>query len=132
MNRRLLLPLLLLVIALSGCASHAAAAPHTQPTPTPASCTPPAGGRCAADVAWSGPIHVSADGQRLHGAVGCGGTLRATESTDTVTITLHVGKMGPGTMSCALVDVGVHLKSPLGQRTVVDGVSGKSVRVVGS
>jgi hypothetical protein len=132
MNRRLLLPLLLLVVALSGCASHATTAPHTQPTPAPTSCTPPPGGRCAADVAWPGPIHLSADGQRLHGIVNCGGTLRATESADTVTITLHVGRMGPGTMSCARVDVGVHLAAPLGQRTVVDGVSGKPVRVAGS
>lgn len=131
MNRRLLPSLLLLVVVLSGCASHAAAAPPADPTPT-ASCTPPAGGRCAADVRWPGAIHVSADGRRLHGVVGCGGTLHATETADTVTLTLHVGAMGPGTMSCAMVDVGVHLAAPLGQRTVVDGVSGAPLRVVGA
>jgi hypothetical protein len=38
--------------------------------------------------------------------------------------------MGGGSMSCAMVDVGVRLSSPLGQRTVVDAVSGKSLRVV--
>jgi hypothetical protein len=132
MTRRLLAPLLLLVIALSGCAAHAATAPRTDPTPSPMSfCTPPAGGRCAADVAWPGSIRASADGRRLHGVINCGGTLRATETADTVTLTLHVGAMGPGTMSCARVDVGVHLASPLGQRTVVDGVSGSTLRVVG-
>jgi hypothetical protein len=131
MNRRLLVPLLLLLVALSGCASHAAAAPRPDPTPSPVSCTPPAGGRCAGDVGWPGAIHVSADGRRLHGIVNCGGTLHATETAETVTLTLHVGAMGGGSMSCARVDVGVRLSSPLGQRTVVDAVSGKSLRVVG-
>jgi hypothetical protein len=132
MNRRLLLPLLLLVLALSSCASHAATAPHVTPTPSPASCSPPAGGRCAADVAWPGSIQVSADGRRLHGVINCGGTLHATETSDKVTITLHIGAMGPGTLSCARVDVGVTLVAPLGPRTVIDGVSGKTLRVVGA
>jgi hypothetical protein len=131
MNRRLLLSLLVLVVVLSGCASHAAASPRPDPTPSPAACTPPAGGRCAADVRWPGAIHVSADGRRLHGLIGCGGTLRATETADTVTLTLHVGAMGPGTMSCAMVDVGVRLATPLGGRAVVDAVSGTPLRVVG-
>jgi hypothetical protein len=130
MIRRLLAPLLLLVLALSGCAVHAATATRPDPTPSPTStCTPPPGGRCAADVAWPGSIDVSADGRRLHGVINCGGTLRAKETADTVTLTLHVGKMGPGTMSCARVDVGVRLASPLGQRTVVDAVSGKTIMV---
>jgi hypothetical protein len=132
MTRRLLAPLLLLVIALSGCAVHAATATRPDPTPSPTStCTPPAGGRCAADVAWRGSIQISADGRRHHGVIICGGTLRASETADTVTLTLHVAKLGPGMMSCARVDVGVRLASPLGQRTVVDAVSGKSLRVVG-
>ncbi len=132
MTRRLLAPLLLLVIVLSGCAVHAATATRPDPTPSPTStCTPPPGGRCAADVAWPGLIRISADGRRLHGVVNCGGTLRATETADTVTLTLHVGKMGPGTMSCARVDVGVRLASPLNGRTVVDRVTGHRLRVVG-
>jgi len=93
---------------------------------------PPAGGRCAADVAWPGPIELSADGRRLHGIVLCGGTLHASESADRVTIRLHVGALGAGVMSCARVDVGVSLAAPLGSRTVVDAVSGHDVRVVGS
>ncbi|MDX6358171.1 MAG: hypothetical protein QOH37_1225 [Nocardioidaceae bacterium] len=129
MSRRLFLPLLLLVVVLSACTSHAAAAPH--PTPSPTSCTPPAGGRCAADVGWPGPIQLSADGRRLHGIINCGGTLHAAETADEVTITLHVAAMGPGTMSCARVDVWVRLATPLGQRTVVDAVSGRPVRVEG-
>jgi hypothetical protein len=131
MNRRLLVPLLLLVVALSGCASHAAAAPSPHPSPSPASCTPPAGGRCAADVGWAGAIRLSADGRRLHGVVGCGGALHAAETGDTVTITLHVGAMGAGTMSCAMVDVGVRLAAPLAGRIVVDAVTGRQVRVEG-
>lgn len=130
MNRRLLAPLLLLLVVLSACASHAATAPRPDPTPSPAACTPPAGGRCAADVPWPGTIIVSADGRRLHGVINCGGTLKATETADTVTLTLHVGAMGPGTMSCARVDVGVRLATPLDGRTVVDAVSGKSLRVL--
>jgi hypothetical protein len=122
------LVLVVLLVALTGCAWHqAAASPPTSPSPT--SCSPPAGGRCAADVTWPGPIHVSPDGRRLHGVVGCGGTLHATETADRVTITLHVGAMGPGMMSCAMVDVGVRLATPLGQRTVIDGVTGHVVHV---
>ena len=134
MTRRLLLPLLLSALALSGCAFRAAAATDPGPTPTPTSsptsiCKPPAGGRCAADVAWPGAIHASTDGLRLHGTVLCGGTLRAIETADTVTITLHTGAMGPGMMSCAMVDVGVRLAQPLGSRTIVDGVSGHQLNV---
>jgi hypothetical protein len=66
----------------------------------------------------------------LHGVVGCGGSLHATENADTVTITLHVEAMGPGIMSCAMVDVGVRLAHPLGSRTVVDAVSGHDVKVL--
>jgi hypothetical protein len=128
MNRRLLLPLLLLVVAVSGCASHAAT-PRVDPTPSPASCSPPAGGRCAADVAWPRAIHLSSDGRRLHGRLICGGTLHAVETADRVTIRLHVSAMGPGTMSCAMIDVGVRLDSPLGDRVVVDAVSGRVVHV---
>ena len=82
------------------------------------------------DVAWQGPLRLSADGLRLGGHVGCGGTLRADETADTVTITLHVGALGPGMRTCALVDVEVRLASPLGDRAVVDAVTGRRVRVV--
>lgn len=127
MIRRSIAPVLLLVLALSGCASHAAVAPPPHPTP---GCSPPAGGRCAADVAWRGPIHLTSDGLRLHARVGCGGVLHESETADTVRIRLHVGKMPPGSMSCALLDVGVRLAAPLGNRTVVDAVTGSVVRVV--
>jgi hypothetical protein len=125
MTRRALLswPLLLL-LALGGCRW----AGHTEAHES--SCTPPAGGRCAADVAWPGPIDLSPDGRRLHGNVLCGGSLHATESGSRVVIRLHVGAMGPGTMACARVDVGVRLSEPLGSRTVVDAVSGSRVQVV--
>ena len=75
-------------------------------------------------------IVVSADGLRLHGRVGCGGTLRVAETADTVTITLHVPAIGPGMRSCALVDVGARLAAPLDGRTVVDAVSGHEVKVL--
>jgi hypothetical protein len=112
---------LILGLVLSGCrwSRHGAA-----------SCTPPAGGRCAQDVAWSGPIYVTRDGYRLHQVIVCGGTLSATETTAAVSIRLHLGAIGAGAMSCAKVDVGVHLASPLGDRTVVDSMSGRAVRVV--
>lgn len=73
---------------------------------------------------------MSTDGRRLHGIVLCGGVLHATETSDRVTLRLHVGAMGPGAMSCARVDVGVQLHTPLGSRTVVDGVSGNAIRVM--
>jgi hypothetical protein len=122
-TRRLLLALLVLV-TLTGCARYGVAQPVT------ATCSPPAGGRCAHDVAWPGPIHLSPDGRRLHGRIVCGGTLSASETPDRVVVRLHLGAMGPGTMSCAVPDVGVRLVSPLGGRTVVDAVSGQRIRVV--
>jgi hypothetical protein len=122
MTRRLL-PVLMLLLALTGCRWLTA-------TEAASSCTPPAGGRCAGDVAWHGPIHLSADGRRLHARVSCGGVLHATENPTTVTVRLHVGAMGPGSMSCAVPDLGVRLASPLGDRTVVDAVSGQTLRVV--
>jgi hypothetical protein len=121
--RRLLAILALGVPLLVGCGDHASATPES-------SCTPPPGGRCAGDVAWPGAIHVSSDGRRLTGIVSCGGTLTETETTDRVTIRLHVGAMGPGTMSCARVRVGVGLSAPLGDRTVVDAVSSRTVHVI--
>jgi hypothetical protein len=122
MTRRLL-PVLMLLLSLTGCRWHTA-------TEATSSCTPPAGGRCAGDVAWHGPIHLSADGRRFHARVSCGGVLHATENPTTVTVRLHVGAMGPGSMSCAVPDLGVRLASPLGDRTVVDAVSGQTLRVV--
>jgi hypothetical protein len=115
---------IVLSAVLSGCSWHCNA--HVRGAP----CTPPAGGRCAADVAWPGPIELSPDGQRLHGIVLCGGTLHAIETSRQVTVTLHVGAMGPGIMSCARVDIGVRLSVPLGSRAFVDGVSGTRLRVV--
>jgi hypothetical protein len=124
--RRSVLPALLLGAVLAACGTTQSVEPKSGP---PASCTPSPGGRCAGDVPWAGPLHVSADGRRLHGVVGCGGTLHATETGDTVTVTLHVGALGPGMMTCARVDVGVTLGQPLGRRHVVDGVSGQPVQV---
>jgi hypothetical protein len=126
--RRHAVVILLLIVVLSACAWHPAAA-DPPPSPPTASCSPPAGGRCAADVGWPGLIYISPDGRRLHGVIVCGGTLHATETADRVTITLHVAAMGPGTMSCARVDVGVRLAAPLGDRTVIDAVTGKVVHV---
>ena len=128
MTRRLPTALLLgliLGLVLSGCqwSRHGA-------RPRAASCTPPAGGRCAQDVAWSGPIYLTRGGLRLHQVIICGGTLSATETAARVSIRLHLGAMGPGTMSCARLDVGVRLASPLGDRSVVDAVSGHVVPVV--
>ncbi len=125
MTRLLLLPLVML-LALTGCRWDGVAEPQAT-----ASCTPPAGGRCAADVAWHGPILLSAGGRRLHARVSCGGVLHATETPTTVTLRLHVGAMGPGSMSCAVPDIGVRLATPLGDRPVVDAVSGQTLRVVG-
>jgi hypothetical protein len=122
-----LLVVLLTTVVLSGCGAHAATAPTA--TKPAATCTPPAGGRCAADVAWTGTIGVSADGRHLGGVVLCGGTLHVTETGDRVTIRLHVGALGPGAMACARVPVQVALDAPLGHRVVVDAVSGRTVRV---
>jgi hypothetical protein len=120
---RRLLAILVLGAAVSGCGGHAHVA-------RPTGCTPPAGGRCAGDVSWHGPIELSADGHRLHGVVPCGGTLHATENGGTVAIRLHLGAVGRGEMLCALVDVGIRIPEPLGHRTVIDEVSGHTVRVV--
>jgi hypothetical protein len=122
-----LLVVLLTTAVLSGCGTHAATVPtETEPA---AACTPPAGGRCAADVAWPGTIGVSADERHLGGFVLCGGSLHATATDDRVTIRLHVGALGPGAMACARVPVRVALDAPLGHRVVVDAVTGRTIRV---
>ncbi|HET9840523.1 MAG TPA: hypothetical protein VFQ01_00815 [Nocardioides sp.] len=123
MTRRLLLAWVLLLL-LTGCRWHGAEG--TKST----SCTPPAGGWCAQDSAWSGPIYLTRDGLRLHQVIICGGTLHASETADRVYLRLHLGAIGAGAMSCAKADVGVRLESPLGDRTVVDSVGGRVVRVV--
>jgi hypothetical protein len=131
MRRNVVVAVLMAVVlsvVLAGCRQHGS--DPQSGGPPPASCTPPPGGRCAADVAWTGPIDVSADGLRLHRMLPCGGTLHATETSDRVTLTLHVRAMPTGSLSCALVDVGVRLASPLGHRTVVDSVSGHTLRTV--
>jgi hypothetical protein len=114
---------LLLGGVLSGCGGHVAAAPRPDP------CTPPAGGRCAADVAWHGGIALSPDGRTLGGIVLCGGTLHAAESAERVEIRLHVGAVGAGGMACARVPVTVQLAEPLGGRPVYDAVSGHRIPV---
>jgi hypothetical protein len=123
---RRLLALVLLGFVLTACGGRAAGIGHPK---APDTCTPPAGGRCAADVAWSGPIELAADGRSLQGIVLCGGTLRADETDARVTITLHVPALRGGAATCARVLVKVFLATPLGTRTVVDGVSGRTVRV---
>jgi hypothetical protein len=128
--RRLPSALAVLALVLTGCAPHELWAGRP-PTPSPSICTPPAGGRCAADVPWPGPIMVSPNGRELHGIINCGGTLRVVgQTTDRVTIRLHVGAMGPGSMSCARVEIGSRLSAPLGHRQVYDGVSGQRLDVL--
>jgi hypothetical protein len=124
--RRTVVVALLMGAILSACGAKQS---ETATDPPPASCTPSAGGRCAADVPWTGRIQLSDGGRRLHGIVNCGGTLHAVETSDTVTLTLHVSALRPGMMSCARVDVGVTLAQPLGARKVVDAVSGQPIQV---
>jgi hypothetical protein len=125
---RRLLSCAVLAVALTSCGSRDGS--FVDGRPPPSSCTPPAGGRCAADVPWPGPIDVTTDGRLLHGIIDCGGTLTAvTQSSDRVTVRLHVDARGPGMMSCARVDVGVRLTDPLGGRPVYDAVSGRRIRV---
>jgi hypothetical protein len=126
--RRLAPALAVLALLLTGCGAHAADA-RGRPDPSPSSCTPPAGGRCSADVAWRGGIALSPDGRTLHGIVLCGGTLHATESADRVEIRLHVGAVPAGGMTCARVNVSVRLSEPLGSRPVYDAVSGDRIPV---
>jgi hypothetical protein len=115
--------LLLIAVVLTGCRWDASARPQ-------ASCSPAAGGRCAQDVPWHGSIDLTRNGHTLHGVIECGGTLHATETDTRVLIRLHVGAVGPGAMSCALVDVRVHLAEPLGSRVVYDTIGHHTVSVV--
>jgi hypothetical protein len=127
---RRLLPLLAVLVVLSGCGTGLWAE-HRIPASPSATCTPPPGGRCAADVQWPGQIMVSPGGRLLHGVINCGGTLHVVSQTaDRVVVRLHVGAMGPGAMSCARVDVGTRLAQPLGRRSVYDAVTGRRLPVV--
>jgi hypothetical protein len=125
--RRLVPALAALTLLVTGCGSHAA--PIGTPAPSVSTCAPPAGGRCAGNVAWPGRISVAPDGYTLSGPVLCGGTLHATESKDRVTLRLHVGAIGPGAMTCARVEVSVRLLEPLGARPVYDALTGARIPV---
>lgn len=128
--RRLLPALAVFVLLFTGCGTHGAGASGT-PDPSPTTCTPPAGGRCAGDVAWRGPISLASDGRTLYGTVICGGTLHATESPDRVDLLLHVGAVPRGGMTCARVKTAVRLSEPLGSRPVYDAVTGARITVLG-
>lgn len=125
--RRLLLLLAVCLLLSSGCGSRTAVT--GTPPPTLSTCSPPAGGRCAGDVAWRGPMSLSSDGLMLTGVVLCGGTFHATESSDRVTLRLHVAAIGAGAMLCARTEVSVRMDEPLGNRPVYDAVSGDRIRV---
>jgi hypothetical protein len=124
---RLLPTLAVVALLVTGCGAHDVVT--VTPPPTLSTCAPPAGGRCAGNVAWRGPMTVTPDGRTLTGVVLCGGTFHATESRDRVMLRLHVGAIGPGAMLCARVDVRVTLARPLGGRRVYDAVSGDLVRI---
>jgi hypothetical protein len=98
-------------------------------------CTPPAGGRCAGplplppdqlnpsnNVLFSG-VGVSPDGQTIIVIVMCGGRLVARESKNEVLLTWIAGALGAGVMSCANVPLTAHLRRPLGDRPLIDGVT---------
>jgi hypothetical protein len=127
MTMRRLLPALAGLLLFTGCQSGTAVV--GPPAPPRTTCTPPAGGRCAADVAWPGEISLSPDGRTLSGPVLCGGTLHDIDSPDRVTLRLHLGAVGPGAMSCARVEVSIRLAEPLGGRPVYDAVSGDRIPV---
>ncbi|MGZ4489578.1 MAG: hypothetical protein ACXVEU_01870 [Nocardioidaceae bacterium] len=74
---------------------------------------------------------ISPNGHLLHGIINCGGTLHVVSQTaDRVVVRLHVGAMGPGSMSCARVDVVTHLATPLDRRPVFDAVEHRRLPVV--
>lgn len=126
---------LLVLLATGACSSATSSggATRTSTIPPPSSvppttpCVPPAGGRCGGPAPverWLvGPLLVSADGRTLAGRFQCGGRLSAREAPGQVTLTFVASSVGAGAMSCALVPVSVALRSPLGTRTLVDGVT---------
>jgi hypothetical protein len=77
-----------------------------------------------------GPLLVSPDGRTLTGSVGtcASGTLDVTETARTVTVVLHRDPsfmIAPG--SCAIESFSAHLRAPLGQRRLVDGITHASL-----
>ncbi|HKC28441.1 MAG TPA: hypothetical protein VKB75_10560 [Jatrophihabitans sp.] len=74
-------------------------------------------------------LTLGAGGTRLQGRFLCGGRLRATETATRVTVTYMASKVRPGGLMCAQVPLTARLNTPLGNRAVVDGVTGKPLAV---
>jgi hypothetical protein len=129
------------LLSAAGCASsgvtHPGASVHVLPSP-PTSPTPShvvdgckfiAGGRCGGPTAISIPIYVREGEHVLHARFMCGGKLQAAETSTEVRLTWVASRVGSGAMSCAMVDLAAQLPSALGNRSVVDAVSGRTLVV---
>jgi hypothetical protein len=106
----------------------------THGTPTPAPCKIRAGARCPGpapvDSALIGQLYLASRTQlAIYGDFQCGGQLRATESTQLVTITYVASRVRTGAMTCAKVNLSVRLAEPLDGRRVIDGVTGERLPV---
>jgi hypothetical protein len=77
----------------------------------------------------TGPLTLDRNGQRLHAIFLCGGRLVARQSPQQVTISYIASRVRQGAMTCARVDLAVHLSQPLGARPVVDAFTGKPIVV---
>lgn len=101
-----------------------------------ASCTPPGGGRCAGPEPvgrWLvDQLGVDATGTVISGRFQCGGALEASETSSRVLLTYIASAVGFGGMACMLVPLSVQLTSPLGDRAVIDGVTGEHLDVATS
>jgi hypothetical protein len=77
-----------------------------------------------------GPLFYDPAGYRLHAEINCGGELKASETSNQVTVTYYQPYIAPGGGSCPKPDVSVTLQHPLGGRHVVDGDSGATIIVI--
>lgn len=74
-----------------------------------------------------GPALVDLGGRHLRVRAGCGGDLRAAESSTQVVLSFYPAQMPPGAGSCASAPLAADLHAPLGRRSLIDGSTGKAI-----
>lgn len=131
----LALPAATLLVSAAACSTQADDRPGRHGSPTPRTCTAPAGGRCPGaeqlSTALVGHLHLSRDGRTISGRFRCGGRMIERQTATRVTITYLASRVGPGALACALVPVSVRAASPIGAREIVDGVTQRPLHVAG-
>ncbi len=89
------------------------------------------GGDCGPRAPIVTGLLLDSGGRRLHLYAGCGGSLQAMETAARVSLSYTTYRPPAGVgIACAMVDVQANLTRPLGDRQLLDGVSGHRISVL--